>query len=237
MALVNAFANVLINEGLYDTNFVAQHTEGFDEYRALVAKYTPEYIAEITCLSPQLIRDAMRMYAAAPSATILWGMGVTRWTQGVDVVKGLSSLELLTSNLGRPNVGVGPVRGQNNVQGACNMGALPNQFPWLSECDRSRSACQVCQNLGRARSSRAYRLFPEDVPHKIKESKIKANSLMGEDPLQTEPDLSMVCETFSELELLIVQDIFMTYDQDGGDGRRYLPGDLMGRARRGILRC
>lgn len=129
MALVNAFANVLINEGRYDKSYVARHTEGFEEFSKTVAKYTPEYVADITGLSPKLIREAMRMYAAAPSATILWGMGVTQWGQGVDVVKGLSGLALLTGNLGRPNVGVGPVRGQNNVQGACDMGALPNMFP------------------------------------------------------------------------------------------------------------
>ncbi|CFV27334.1 formate dehydrogenase H [Yersinia enterocolitica] len=135
MALVNAFANVLITEELYDKDYVSRYTEGFDEYRAIVAKYTPEYVESITGLPAHTIREAMRIYAAAPSATILWGMGVTQWGQGVDVVKGLSGLALLTGNLGRPNVGVGPVRGQNNVQGACDMGALPNMYPRLSSRD------------------------------------------------------------------------------------------------------
>ncbi|ANE76787.1 formate dehydrogenase subunit alpha [Dickeya solani] len=210
MALVNAFANVLINEGLYNANFVAQHTEGFEEYRNLVAKYTPEYVADITGLDPQLIRDAIRLYAAAPSATILWGMGVTQWTQGVDVVKGLSGLALLTGNLGRPNVGVGPVRGQNNVQGACDMGALPNQFPGYQQVTDADVREKFAKAWGVPSLSDRIGYSLTDVPHMIKEGKIKANYLMGEDPLQTEPDLSVVRETFNQLELLIVQDIFMT---------------------------
>ncbi|WP_409307368.1 formate dehydrogenase subunit alpha [Pectobacterium sp. B1J-3] len=210
MALVNAFANVLINEGLYNKDYVARHTEGFEEYRQIVAKYTPEYVAEITGLSPQLIRDAMRMYAAAPSATILWGMGVTQWGQGVDVVKGLSGLALLTGNLGRPNVGVGPVRGQNNVQGACDMGALPNVYPGYQKVTDPAVLDKFAKAWGVASLSDKVGYSLTDVPHKIKEGKIRANYVMGEDPLQTEPDLSMMREAFNELELLIVQDIFMT---------------------------
>ncbi|ELI7901904.1 formate dehydrogenase subunit alpha [Yersinia enterocolitica] len=210
MALVNAFANVLITEELYDKDYVSRYTEGFDEYHAIVAKYTPEYVESITGLSAQTIREAMRIYAAAPSATILWGMGVTQWGQGVDVVKGLSGLALLTGNLGRPNVGVGPVRGQNNVQGACDMGALPNMYPSYQPVTDPATLEKFAKAWGVPSLSNKIGYSLTDVPHKIKEGKIKANYVMGEDPLQTEPDLSMMREAFSELELLIVQDIFMT---------------------------
>ncbi|ELI7923250.1 formate dehydrogenase subunit alpha [Yersinia enterocolitica] len=210
MALVNAFANVLITEELYDKDYVSRYTEGFDEYHAIVAKYTPEYVESITGLSAQTIREAMRIYAAAPSATILWGMGVTQWGQGVDVVKGLSGLALLTGNLGRPNVGVGPVRGQNNVQGACDMGALPNMYPGYQPVTDPATLEKFAKAWGVPSLSNKIGYSLTDVPHKIKEGKIKANYVMGEDPLQTEPDLSMMREAFSELELLIVQDIFMT---------------------------
>ncbi|KHS67893.1 formate dehydrogenase [Pectobacterium brasiliense] len=210
MALVNAFANVLINEGHYDKAYVARHTEGFEEFSKTVAKYTPEYVADITGLSPKLIRDAMRIYAAAPSATILWGMGVTQWGQGVDVVKGLSGLALLTGNLGRPNVGVGPVRGQNNVQGACDMGALPNMFPGYQNVTDKTVLAKFADAWGVPELSDKIGYSLTDLPHKIKEGKIRANYVMGEDPLQTEPDLSMLRDAFNELELLIVQDIFMT---------------------------
>ncbi|WP_145520018.1 formate dehydrogenase subunit alpha [Yersinia mollaretii] len=210
MALVNAFANVLITEELYDKDYVSRYTEGFDEYRKIVAKYTPEYVESITGLPAQTIREAMRIYAAAPSATILWGMGVTQWGQGVDVVKGLSGLALLTGNLGRPNVGVGPVRGQNNVQGACDMGALPNMYPGYQPVTDPATLAKFAKAWGVPSLSDKIGYSLTDVPHKVKEGKIKANYVMGEDPLQTEPDLSMMREAFSELELLIVQDIFMT---------------------------
>ncbi|MDN0125232.1 formate dehydrogenase subunit alpha [Yersinia aleksiciae] len=210
MALVNAFANVLISEELYDKDYVSRYTEGFDEYREIVAKYTPEYVEGITGLPAQSIREAMRIYAAAPSATILWGMGVTQWGQGVDVVKGLSGLALLTGNLGRPNVGVGPVRGQNNVQGACDMGALPNMYPGYQSVTDPATLAKFAKAWGVPSLSDKIGYSLTDVPHKVKEGKIKANYVMGEDPLQTEPDLSMMREAFSELELLIVQDIFMT---------------------------
>lgn len=210
MALVNAFANVLITEELYNKDYVSRYTEGFDEYRAIVAKYTPEYVESITGLSAHTIREAMRIYAAAPSATILWGMGVTQWGQGVDVVKGLSGLALLTGNLGRPNVGVGPVRGQNNVQGACDMGALPNMYPGYQAVTDPATLEKFAKAWGVPSLSDKIGYSLTDVPHKVKEGKIKANYVMGEDPLQTEPDLSMMREAFNELELLIVQDIFMT---------------------------
>ena len=210
MALVNAFANVLITEGLYKHDFVANYSEGFEEYKAMVSKYTPEYTAEITGLSPELVREAMRMYAAAPSATILWGMGVTQWGQAVDVVKGLSSLATLTGNLGRPNVGVGPVRGQNNVQGACDMGTLPNTLPGYYPVTDAAARERFAKAWGvpSIPAEKGYGLT--DVPHKIMEGKLKANYIFGEDPLQTEPDLGMMRKAFEQLELIIVQDIFMT---------------------------
>ena len=210
MALVNTFANVLINEGLYDKDYVAKYSEGFEEYKAMVAKYTPEYTASITGLDPQVVREAMRMYAAAPSATILWGMGVTQWGQSVDVVRGLSSLATITGNLGRPNVGVGPVRGQNNVQGACDMGALPNLFPGYQKVMDAGARAKFEKAWGVAKLPGEKGTSLTEVPHKIHEGKLKAFYIFGEDPLQTEPDLSVVREAFSKLELIIVQDIFMT---------------------------
>lgn len=210
MALVNAFANVLINEGLFKQEFIANFAEGFDEYKAMVAKYTPEYTAEITGLDPELVRQAMRMYAAAPTATILWGMGVTQWGQAVDVVKGLSSLATITGNLGRPNVGVGPVRGQNNVQGACDMGALPNTLPGYYPVADAAAREKFAKAWGVASIPAENGIGITEVPHKIHEGKLKAYYIFGEDPLQTDPDLAMLRDEFEKLELIIVQDIFMT---------------------------
>ena len=129
IAFLNAMAQVIIAENLHDRAFIEQHTEAFETFRDLVATYTPESVEETTGISAQMIRETARMYAKAPTATILWGMGVTQFYQGVETVRTLTSIALLTGNLGKPYVGVGPVRGQNNVQGACDMGALPNTFP------------------------------------------------------------------------------------------------------------
>jgi formate dehydrogenase major subunit len=210
MALVNAFANVLIEEELYNKDYVSRYTEGFDEYRALVSKYTPEYVESITGLPAQQIREAMRVYAAAPSATILWGMGVTQWGQAVDVVKGLSGLALLTGNLGRPNVGVGPVRGQNNVQGACDVGMLPNQFPGYQHVSDDAVSEKFAKAWGVPELSKRVGFSLTDVPHVVHEGKLKAYYIFGEDPAQTEPDLETMRKAFAELEFIIVQDIFMT---------------------------
>ncbi|MER1672102.1 molybdopterin-dependent oxidoreductase, partial [Klebsiella aerogenes] len=129
IALLNAIGHVIIEEDLYDKSFVVSRSEGFEEYRKIVEGYTPESVEEITGVSAQEIRACARMYASAKSATILWGMGVTQFYQGVETVRSLTSLAILTGNLGKPSVGVNPVRGQNNVQGACDMGALPDTYP------------------------------------------------------------------------------------------------------------
>ena len=210
VALTNAFANVLITENLYNKEYVANFSEGFDQFKATVAKYTPEYVESITGLAAEDIRAAMRMYAEAPSATILWGMGVTQWGQGTETVKGLSSLAVLTGNLGRPNVGVGPVRGQNNVQGACDMGALPNVFPGYQSVTDADIREKFAKAWGVDGLPDKVGLSITDVPHAVEDGKLKAFYCFGEDPAQTEPDLNTVRRSFEELDLIIVQDIFMT---------------------------
>jgi formate dehydrogenase, alpha subunit, archaeal-type len=210
MALVNAFANVLLEEGLYNPDYVENFAEGFDEYRETISKYTPEYVEEITGLDPELIRDAMYMYASAPSATILWGMGVTQWGQAVDVVKGLSSLAVMTGNLGRPNVGVGPVRGQNNVQGACDMGVLPGTLPGYYKVWDDEARNKFAKAWGVPSLPEKVGFHLTEIPHAIHDDKLKACWIFGEDPFQTEPDLATLRKEFAKLELFIVQDIFMT---------------------------
>lgn len=212
MALVNAFGHVLLEEDLYNHDYVKRFTEGLDAYREAVKAYSPEAVEAITGVPAQEIRQAVRMFAAAPSATIMWGMGVTQFGQAVDVVKGLASLALLTGNLGREHVGVGPVRGQNNVQGACDMGVLPNLFPGYQE---------VTDPSVRAKFAEAWGIDPAimddkvgtritEVPHKALSGEIKAYYIMGEDPLQTEADLGLVRKGIEALDFVVVQDIFMT---------------------------
>jgi formate dehydrogenase (hydrogenase) len=146
-------------------------------------------------------------------------MGVTQFGQAVDVVKGLSGLALLTGNLGRPNVGVGPVRGQNNVQGACDMGVLPNEFPGYQSVTDPEISAKFAKawgiNVEDMDPDVGYRIT--EVPHLALEGKVKAYYIMGEDPLQTEADLGLVRKGFEALEFVVVQDIFMTKTAEQAD--------------------
>lgn len=209
MILVNAFGNVLINENLYDKDFVANHTDNFEEYKKIVEPYTPEYAQKYTNIPADAIRQAMREYAKAKDSMILYGMGVCQFSQAVDVVKGLASLALLTGNLGRPNVGIGPVRGQNNVQGACDMGALPDVYPGYQKVTNLQIREKFEKAWGVTLPSEIGVKITE-VPHAVlEEKKIKAYYIFGEDPVQSDPDASEVRETLDACEFVVVQDIFM----------------------------
>ncbi|KJG01074.1 formate dehydrogenase [Photobacterium angustum] len=216
MALVNALANVIIEENLYDKEYVANNTEGFDAFRELVSRYTPESVETTTGLKAEDIRLAARTYAAAPEAMILWGMGVTQYGQAVDVVRGLAGLALLTGNFGREGVGCGPVRGQNNVQGTCDMGMLPHQFPGYQSVEDAEIRAKFEAAWGVSLSGKpGYRLT--EIGHKVDEGICKAFYVFGEDPAQTEADLAAMRETMRKMELVIVQDIFMTQTAEFAD--------------------
>lgn len=209
MILVNAFGNVLINENLYDKDFVANHTDNFEEYKKIVEPYTPEYAEKYTNIPADAIRQAMREYAKAKDSMILYGMGVCQFSQAVDVVKGLASLALLTGNLGRPNVGIGPVRGQNNVQGACDMGALPDVYPGYQKVTNPQIREKFEKAWGVTLPSEIGVKLTE-VPHAVlEENKIKAYYIFGEDPVQSDPDAAEVREALDACEFVVVQDIFM----------------------------
>lgn len=216
MALINAFANVLIEEGLYDSEFVALHADHFEEYCETVKKYTPEYVETITGLKAEEIRQAIRTYANASESMILWGMGVTQYGQAVDVVKGLASLAVMTGNFGRRGVGVGPVRGQNNVQGTCDMGMLPNVYPGYQNVDDDEVRAKFEQAWGVPLSpTPGYTLTT--LGHRVKDGSCKAYYIFGEDPAQTEADLAHLRKTIKGMELVIVQDIFMTQTAEMAD--------------------
>jgi formate dehydrogenase major subunit len=219
VVMVNAFIYTLLEENLYNKDYVAKYTEGFDSLWNVVKDYAPEKVEAITGVSAQEVRQAMRTYASSPSSVICWGMGVTQFGQGTETVKSLSTLALLTGNLGRHGAGVAPVRGQNNVQGGCDMGVLPDLFPGYQK---------VTDAAVRAKFAKAWGIDPEsmdkevgvritDVPHLALEGKVKAYYIMGEDPLQTEADLSLVRKGIDALDLLVVQDIFMTKTAEAAD--------------------
>lgn len=213
MAFINAMMHVIIEEDLIDKAYIQKYTDGFDELKRVVKSYTPESVQELTGIEPHLLRQVARTYASTEGGSgIFWGMGVCQYYQGVETVRALASMALITGNIGRPHTGVAPVRGQNNVQGACDMGALPNQFPGYQNVMDEK----VRQKFAKAWGVPVESLSPNvgsylsEVSINAKAGRLKAFYCMGEDPLQTEPDLSAVRDGFSELEFLVVQDVFMT---------------------------
>lgn len=180
IALLNAMGHVIIEENLYDRAFVATRTEGFEEYRKIVEGYTPESVETITGVSAQEIRRGTDV-CRAKTAAILWGMGVTQFYQGVETVRSLTSLAMLTGNLGKAHVGVNPVRGQNNVQGACDMGVLPNMFPGYQDVTdpavRQKFADAWGIDVNKMDDRVGTRIT--EVPHLALEGKVKAYYIMG----------------------------------------------------------
>ncbi|MDR1357789.1 MAG: formate dehydrogenase subunit alpha, partial [Coriobacteriales bacterium] len=212
LAMMNTFCNIAVNDGLVDREFIKAHTNGFDEWWETIKNYTPEATQDITGIDPELARKAIRMYATAENSIIGWGMGVTQQKQGVKTVHTIAALATITNQIGRPNCGLAPVRGQNNVQGSCDMGMWPSLYPGYQKVDDPA----IREKFAKAWGIPAEQLSLEhgfkltDLPHGVKEGKIRAFYNFGEDPLQTEPDSGDMKETLENLEFFISQDIFMT---------------------------
>jgi formate dehydrogenase major subunit len=213
LLLVNALANAIMDEGLCNHDFISEHTTGFDEFKEVIKKYTPESVAERTGIPAEDIRKAARMYATSGRSMILYGMGVCQFGQAVDVVKSLANLVIMTGNLGRPSVGIGPVRGQNNVQGACDMGALPNVYPGYQSVADPKIKEKFEKAWGAKLSDQpgfTLTMVPHQVLHEKDPAKqIHAYYIMGEDPAQSDPDLAEVREGLEKCDFVILQDIYM----------------------------
>ena len=209
VALVNGMMNVIISEGLMDKEFVANRTEAYDALAEVLAKYTPEMVSEITWVPAEDIRKAARIYAEAETAAICYSMGLTQHSTGTDNVKSVCNLAMLTGNIGRPGTGVSALRGQNNVQGSCDMGALPVVY---------QAYQAVTNEANREKMEKAWgvKLSPNNgltltaAMNKAYDGEIKAMYIMGENPMVSDPDLHHVEEALDKLECLIVQDIFLT---------------------------
>lgn len=209
VALINGMMNVIISEGLADLDFIAQHTEGFEEMAALVAKYTPEFVAPITGVPAEDIRKAARLYAESGNSVICYAMGLTQHRTGTDNVKSVCNLAMLTGNIGRPGTGVDPLRGQNNVQGACDMGGLPNVFTAYQAVTNDAAREKFEQAWGVPLSGQNGLVLTE-VINKAHHGDIKALYVVGENPLLSDPDLQHVEEALKKIDFVVVQDIFLT---------------------------
>jgi formate dehydrogenase alpha subunit len=210
IALINGMMQVIISEDLYDKPYVAERTENFEAMKATVAKYTPEYVEKITGVPAAELIAAARMFAKAKAGSIVYCMGITQHTVGTDNVKSLANLAMLCGNVGIYGGGVNPLRGQNNVQGACDMGGLPNVFSGYQP---------VTDAAARQKMEAAWGVSPlpdwvgktmTDMLPSISKGDIKALYIIGENPALTDPDSNHAIKEMQQLEFLVVQDIFLT---------------------------
>ncbi len=209
VALVNGLINVIINEELWNKKFVTQRTEGFEELKAGIQKYTPEYVEQVTGVPAADIREAARLYAQAERASIIYAMGITQHTSGTDNVFSLANLAMLTGNIGKEGTGVNPLRGQNNVQGSCDMGALPNVFPGYQRVDVTSIREKFEEEWGSKLPDKVG-LSVVEMLQAAKEGKIRGMYIMGENPALSDPDTTHVVEALEMLDFLVVQDIFLS---------------------------
>ena len=209
VALFNAMMQVIIAEDLADLAFIESRTEGFDEVKACVEACTPEWAEPITGVPAEQIRRAARLYAGAERASIVYSMGITQHTTGTDNVLSLANLAMLTGNVGRASTGVNPLRGQNNVQGACDVGALPNVYPGYQKVDDPAIRKKFEEAWGVPLSEQPG-LTVTEIVNGAGEGTVKGLYIMGENPMVSDPNLNHVGEALRNLEFLCVQDIFLT---------------------------
>jgi len=209
VALINTLIHVILEEGLEDKDFIAQRTEGFEELQAAVKLYTLEVGEKLTGVPAEDIGRAARIYAQAPAASIVFSMGITQHTTGTDNVLSLANLAMVTGNLGKPGAGVNPLRGQNNVQGACDVGALPDVYSGYQKVDNDEVRAKFEAAWGVSLPTTAGLTVVEMI-NAAADGKLKALYVMGENPMLSDPDSGHVEEALKELELLIVQDIFLS---------------------------
>ena len=207
--LIQGICKVILEEGLVDYGFIEDRCEGFEVFRASLAGIFLEEVAEITGVEVSLIRDAAQVYARNGPSSIVYSMGITQHSHGTDNILALANLAMMTGNLGKPGSGINPLRGQNNVQGACDMGALPNVFPGYQAVTN--------EDLRRKFEDRWGKKLPEkpgltlmEIFDGVHDGKIDVMYIIGENPRISDPDATHVAEALEKLDFLVVQEIFLS---------------------------
>ncbi|PQC07793.1 formate dehydrogenase subunit alpha [Enterococcus faecalis] len=209
VAFANGMMHVILKEGLADRHFIEERTEGFSDLEKMVADYTLEKVAEICHIHPEDLIQAARMYAKAEKAPIIYCLGVTEHSTGTEGVMSMSNLAMLVGKVGKPGCGVNPLRGQNNVQGACDMGCMPYDFPGYQKVnnpeviDKFEKAWHVPLNRNTGLTST--KVLPAATA-----GNVKGLYIFGEDPIVTDPDTGHVRQALESLDFLVVQELFMT---------------------------
>ena len=212
ISLINAMMNIIIKEGLYNRKFVETRTEGFEKVKDVVKTYSLERVEAMTGIPADRIVVAARAYATAPASSIVYCMGITQHICGTETVKNLANLAMLCGQFGRPGTGVNPLRGQDNVQGACDMGALPNVYPGYQ---------QVTDPVARSNFARDWKIRPEklsdkvgltivEMTHAMDRGDMRGMLIMGENPIVGDPNSTHVKESLKKLDFLVVMELFMS---------------------------
>jgi formate dehydrogenase major subunit len=209
VAMLNAMMHTIIEEGLVDEKFVNNRTSGFDQIKANVAAFSPEAMAPICGIPAEELRTVARLFATAKGAMILWGMGISQHVHGTDNARCLIALTMLTGQVGRPGTGLHPLRGQNNVQGASDAGLIPMVFPDYQRVDNG-AAHGKFEALWNATLDPKPGLTVVEIMDAVHAGEIRGMYIMGENPAMSDPDVNHARQALAELEMLVVQDIFLT---------------------------
>jgi len=209
VALLNGMMNVIVSKNLHDKAFVDERTEGFEKLEETLKNYPVERAAEITGIRADDIEKIAIMFASSEKSTILYAMGITQHSHGVDNVKSLANLSMLTGKIGKASCGVNPLRGQNNVQGACDMGGLPNVYPAYQVVTDENNRKKFEDFWGSQMSTKVGFTIME-MMHGLEDGSVKGMMILGENPLGSDPDVRHVKHALEEAEFLCVIDIFLT---------------------------
>ncbi|KJS49500.1 MAG: formate dehydrogenase [Peptococcaceae bacterium BRH_c23] len=209
IALINGIMNIILANGWEDKAFIEERTEGFEKVREAVQKYTPEVVSQITGVPVEQLEEAARIYATAERAQIFYTLGITEHTCGTDNVMSLANLAMLTGNLGKESSGVNPMRGQNNVQGACDMGALPNVYPGYQQVINPEVRAKFEAAWGVPLDLNPGFMIPDMFDAAVSKN-LRALYVLGEDPVITDADANHVRKGLKALDFLVVQEIFLS---------------------------
>ena len=207
IALINGLMYIILEEGWENKNFINERTEGFNEFREVVEQYPPVKVAEITGVPAEQLYQAAEILALNRPMAVIWAMGITQHIVGVRNVMDLANLQMLLGNMGIPGGGVNPLRGQNNVQGACDMGGLPNVYPGYQAVTLEAARQKFEAAWGTPLSGKVGLTLTEMIPG-ILEDKIHALYILGEDPVMSDPDTSHIRHCLESCEFILLQEIF-----------------------------
>lgn len=209
VALINGLMHIIVRENWHDKEFIENRCTGFEDLLEVIKDYTPDVVAEITGISEELLYETAKLYTSTKKAGIFYTLGITEHTTGTANVMDLANLAMITGHLGVENSGINPMRGQNNVQGACDMAALPNTFPGYQSISEATNV-KFFEDVWKVKLNTKMGLKIPEMLDEAKAGNVKAMYIMGEDPVLTDPDANHVRKALENLDLLICQDIFLS---------------------------